>query len=189
MAQLSLFDKLPGLPAGFQYQPALLAAAEEETLVQEFATLPFKDFEFHGFVGKRRIVSFGWQYDFANRALRKTEPMPAFLHPIREKAARFAGLPAAGFQQALVTEYAPGATIGWHRDRPVFGEVIGVSLLSPCVFRLRRKTGTTWQRASLTVEPRSVYLLQGAARSEWEHSIPALDTLRYSITFRNFKDG
>ena len=88
-----------------------------------------------------------------------------------------------------MTEYRPGASIGWHKDKAVFGEVIGVSLLAPCLFRLRRKTGTTWQRASLTVEPRSAYLLKGPSRTDWEHSIPGVESLRYSITFRNFKDG
>jgi alkylated DNA repair dioxygenase AlkB len=88
-------------------------------------------------------------------------------------------------QHVLVTEYSPGAAIGWHRDKAVFGDVIGISLLSPCVFRLRRKVGTTWERVSLTAEPRSAYLLRGPSRTEWEHSIPAVEALRYSITFRN----
>jgi alkylated DNA repair dioxygenase AlkB len=90
-------------------------------------------------------------------------------------------------QQVLVTEYDAGAGIGWHRDKAVFGEVVGISLLSPCRFRLRRKAGTTWERVSLTAEPRSGYLLSGPSRTEWEHSIPEVDELRYSITFRNFR--
>jgi alkylated DNA repair dioxygenase AlkB len=95
----------------------------------------------------------------------------------------------ANLQQVLLTEYAPGAGIGWHKDKPMFGEVVGISLASPCLFRLRRRISTTWERTSLTVEPRSAYLLQGPSRAEWEHSIPALDRLRYSITFRNFKSS
>jgi alkylated DNA repair dioxygenase AlkB len=89
------------------------------------------------------------------------------------------------FQHALITEYQPGAGIGWHRDKAVFGEVVGISLLSPCMFRLRRRVGSSWERASFVAEPRSAYLLAGPSRTEWEHSIPALDSLRYSITFRN----
>ena len=90
----------------------------------------------------------------------------------------------------LVTKYGPGAGIGWHRDKEVFGEVIGVSLLSPCVLRLRRKVGgKKWERANVEAEPRSAYLLSGPSRSEWEHSIPAVDALRYSITFRNLREG
>jgi alkylated DNA repair dioxygenase AlkB len=92
-------------------------------------------------------------------------------------------------QQALVTEYAPGAGIGWHRDKAMFGDVIGLSLLSPCIFRLRRRAGPRrWERASVTAEPRSAYLLRGASRTEWEHSIPPVAELRYSITFRNFRE-
>jgi alkylated DNA repair dioxygenase AlkB len=96
-------------------------------------------------------------------------------------------MPASRFQQALVIEYGPGASIGWHRDKAVFGEVIGISLLSSCRFRFRRKSGSSWERVSLTAEPRSAYLLSGPSRTEWEHSIPAVDELRYSVTFRNLR--
>ena len=113
--------------------------------------------------------------------------MPALLLPLRDRAAAFAGLAPAALQHVLVTEYGPGAAIGWHKDKSVFGEVIGISLVSACTFRLRRKAGATWERASLVAEPRSAYLLRGASRSEWEHSIPAVDSLRYSITFRNLR--
>ena len=90
----------------------------------------------------------------------------------------------------LVTEYAPGAGIGWHRDKVVFGEVVGVSLLSPCLFRQRRKVGERkWERANLVVEPRSAYLLSGPARTQWEHSIPPAEAPRYSVTFRNLREG
>ncbi len=90
----------------------------------------------------------------------------------------------------LVTEYGPGAGIGWHRDKAVFGRVVGISLLSPCVFRMRRSVAKRkWERVNLMVEPRSAYLLSGPARYEWEHSIPQTDALRYSITFRNLREG
>lgn len=184
--QSSLFDAAPALPPGFRYQPDALHERDERALLDAVRGLPFKAFEFHGFLGKRRIVSFGWSYDFSAQRVAKVDDIPDFLHPVREQAARVAGLAASALQQVLVTEYKPGAAIGWHKDKSVFGEVAGVSLLSPCIFRLRRKTGTSWQRASLTVEPRSVYVLQGPARTEWEHSIPAVEQLRYSLTFRNF---
>jgi alkylated DNA repair dioxygenase AlkB len=98
-------------------------------------------------------------------------------------------LDSAGIHHALVTEYSPGAAIGWHKDKAEFDQVVGVSLLAPCRFRFRRKRGSEWERAAVTLLPRSVYLLDGAARSEWEHSIPGVEELRYSITFRNFKSG
>jgi alkylated DNA repair dioxygenase AlkB len=152
--------------------------------VERFADLPFKEFEFRGY---RRVLSFGWQYDFNRMELQRTDDMPAFLFPLRERAARFAGLEAPEFQHVLLTEYAAGAGIGWHKDKPMFAEVVGISLGSPCVFRFRRKAGAKWERTSVVTEPRSAYLLQGPSRTEWEHSIPTVDSLRYSITFRNFK--
>jgi alkylated DNA repair dioxygenase AlkB len=186
-SQLSLFGGAKPLPEGFKYQPAVLSAAEEESVLTHVRELPFKEFEFQGYVGNRRVVSYGWHYDFNERALRKAEDIPPFLLPLREVAARFADLAPVELQHVLVTEYAPGAAIGWHRDKAVFGDVVGISLLSPCVFRLRRKSGVTWERVSLTAEPRSAYLLRGPSRTEWEHSIPAVDARRYSITFRNVR--
>jgi alkylated DNA repair dioxygenase AlkB len=178
----------PPLPEGFTYQPELLSQADEQLLRRNIEGLPLKEFEFHGFVGKRRTVSYGWRYDFGDATLRKADDIPSFLASLRELAAGFAGIPAAQLQQVLVTEYRAGASIGWHRDKAVFGDVVGVSLLSPCRFRFRRKVGTTWERASLIVEPRSAYLLRGPSRTEWEHSIPSVDTLRYSITFLNLRE-
>ncbi|HEX2216820.1 MAG TPA: alpha-ketoglutarate-dependent dioxygenase AlkB [Xanthobacteraceae bacterium] len=178
----------PSLPEGLKYQADFLTRAEEDALVQEFATLPFKPFEFQGFVGKRRVLSYGWRYDFNGGGLQKIEDMPAFLLPVRAKAGAFAGITASDLPHVLLTEYPPGATIGWHKDRGVFGRVVGISLLAPCVFRLRRKAGAKWERASFTAAPRSAYLLDGPARTQWEHSIPAVQALRYSITFRTLKE-
>jgi len=175
------------LPAGFAYGEDLIDAALETELLRAIATLPFAPFEFHGFLGNRRVVSYGWRYDYAGRALRASEPMPDFLLPLCDVAARFAGLPAARFQQALVTEYAPGAGIGWHRDKPMFEDVVAFSLLASCTLRFRLKQGGAWTRRAQIVAPRSAYLLRGPARFDWEHSIPALSALRYSITLRTFR--
>jgi alkylated DNA repair dioxygenase AlkB len=160
---------------------------EEQGLLERVMKLPLKDFEFQGYVGKRRVISYGWQYDFNERMLRRTEDIPSWLLPLRQLAAGLAGMAPADLRQVLVTEYDLGAAMGWHRDKAVFGEVIGVSVLSSCRFRLRRKVGMTWERTSLIAEPRSAYLLSGPSRTEWEHSIPAVESLRYSITFRNFR--
>ena len=188
-ATADMFEAAPASPAGFKYLPEILSAAEESELVAHFADLPFRPFEFQGYIGNRRVVSFGWQYDFNTRELRQAQPIPACLQPLRERSAEFAGLAPSELQQVLLTEYAPGAGIGWHKDKAVFGEVVGISLLSPCVFRFRRKQRAAWERTSFVAEPRSAYLLRGPARTEWEHSIPALDRLRYSVTFRNLKQG
>ena len=173
------------LPEGFRYQPDFLSQDAERSLLKQVKVLPFREFEFHGFTGKRRIISFGWRYDFNGGGLTKTEDIPEFLSGIRARAERFAGIAPGELQQILITEYAPGAAIGWHKDRSVFGDVVGISLLSACTFRLRLKTGHRWQRRNLIAEPRSVYILSGPSRTEWEHSIPGVASLRYSITFRN----
>jgi alkylated DNA repair dioxygenase AlkB len=187
MKQTEFFETAPKLPSGFRYLTELISRVEERRLVDDFQRLEFKPFEFHGFLGKRRIVSFGWRYDFNGGGLQKTDDIPPFLDPARREAAAFAKLRARDLQQVLLTEYRPGATIGWHKDRSVFGDVVGISLLSACTFRLRKKTHSGWERTSVELEPRSAYLLQGEARREWEHSIPAVTSLRYSITFRNFR--
>ncbi len=176
-------------PAGFGYWPDVFTAAEERAWRREIEALPFKPFEFHGYLGKRRIVSFGWRYDYARRALRESTPMPAFLLPLRERAATCAGLSTDSLQQALVTEYDSGVTIGWHRDKPMFEDVVALSFLSPCRLRLRRKHGTRWERWAREIAPRSLYRLSGAARHDWEHSIPPVEQLRYSVTFRTFVEG
>jgi alkylated DNA repair dioxygenase AlkB len=191
--QLSLFTGAPApaeprpMPDGFRYTPDVIDAAEEARLVAAFADLPFREFEFHGFLGKRRVVSFGHRYDFNGGGLKQAAPIPDFLKSLRDRAAAFAGLEPDRLQHALVTEYQNGVSIGWHRDRPNYDDVIGVSLLSPCTFRLRRKHGASWQRATLRLAPRSIYLMRGPSRYQWEHSLPAVDALRYSVTFRSLR--
>ena len=179
----------PKLPEGFRYAPDVIDATTEARVLEQVRALPFQDFEFQGYRAKRRVVSFGWQYDFDARRLRKAEDIPAFLLDLREHAARFAEMPPSRLQHVLVMEYGPGAAIGWHRDKSVFGQVVGISLLSPCTFRLRRALDTGWERVSLTAEPRSAYLLSGPAREEWEHSIPGVDETSYSVTYRNLREG
>ena len=183
--QLRLLDKpSDAAPAGFEHCVELIGPAQEAALIENFAALEFREFEFRGYLGKRRTVSFGWHYDFTDSRVRPADEIPTFLLPLREAAAEFAGLLPATLAHALVTEYTPGAGIGWHRDRPVFGDVVGVSLLARSRFRLRRKRGDGWERTAVDLMPRSAYLLRGPVRREWEHSIPPLDSLRYSVTFR-----
>ena len=167
------------------YEPQFLTRLEEQELVEQFNQLAFKEFEFHGYQGKRRVVYFGYRYDFNDNRLRAAEAIPAFLLPLRDRAASFAGLAPDALRQALVAEYSPGAAIGWHKDRAAFDDVIGISFVSPCRFRFRRKSGAGWARLSVLLAPRSAYLLRGAARNAWEHSIPPAENLRYSVTFRS----
>lgn len=184
LVQPGLFDVPPALPDGFRYQPEAVTPEEEQALLARFAGLAFKAFEFHGFLGKRRVVSFGLRYDFNGGGLGRAEPVPDFLRPLRERAAAFADLPAEALEHVMVSQYPPGAGIGWHKDRPDFDKVIGISLAAPGIFRLRRRRDGGFDRASLTVEPRSAYLIDGPARREWEHSIPPVEAERYSVTFR-----
>jgi alkylated DNA repair dioxygenase AlkB len=189
--QPSLFDlpaaPLAGLPEGLIYREGLVDDAEEIALADAIAALPFKPFQFHGYEGNRRVVSFGWAYDFARQMLEPAAPIPDFLLPLRAKVAALAGRDPQDFRQALAIEYAPGAGIGWHRDRPQFEIVAGVSLLASCPFRLRRKAGAGWERVTLRPAPRSAYVLTGPARDDWEHSIPPVEALRYSVTFRTLR--
>ena len=185
VVQPGLFASLEVFPEGFSYEENILSPEEERTLVRAFAGLSLKTFEFQGFHGKRRVVSFGFHYDFNTHGLGSAKAIPEVMLPLRKKAAGFADVSPDMLQHVLITEYAPGAGIGWHSDRPEFGIIIGVSLVAPCHFRLRRKIAPTkWQRASLIALPRSIYLMQGTARHEWQHSIPPVDNLRYSVTFR-----
>ena len=180
---------------GLRYQPNLLKPEDEQGLLARITRLPFREFEFHGYLGKRRIVSYGWRYEYSGRgALKPAEDIPDFLLELRRRAAMFAQLEPAELRQVLVTEYRPGAGIGWHRDKPVFDQVIGISLLAPCLLRFRRKidgklntskSRSVWERVNLLAQPGSIYVLNGLARSEWEHSILRVDELRYSITFRS----
>jgi len=170
---------------GLRYQPEMLGRSDEDALLTHVRELPFREFQFHSYTGKRRVVSFGWHYDFSGQQLRKADDIPDFLLPLRTLAASFAGLEPEALQHVLVAEYGPGAGIGWHRDKAVFGEVVGVSLLASCVLRFRRKVDEKWERVNLMAEPRSAYFLSGPARSVWQHSILRVDALRYSITFRN----
>jgi alkylated DNA repair dioxygenase AlkB len=173
---------------GFAYQSGLIDEDSEDVLVAQVRELPFREFEFHGYKGKRRVVSFGWKYEFSGGGqLNKAANIPEFLLPLRSLAASFAQVVPDAFQHVLVTEYGPGAGIGWHRDKAVFGQVVGVSLLAPCTLRFRRKVNTKWERVNVLADARSAYHLSGPARSEWEHSILRVDALRYSITFRTMR--
>jgi alkylated DNA repair dioxygenase AlkB len=172
-------------PPGLVHVDDFIPAAEESTLIENAQRLPFKPFAFHGWFGKRETISFGWRYDFNESRIHAADPIPDFLLPLRARAAHLASIPAEQLEQALVIRYDVGAAIGWHRDRPVFDKVVGVSLLAPCVLRFRKRDGRGFRRFSLDAQPRSAYLLSGEIRHEWEHSIAPMEQLRFSITFRS----
>jgi alkylated DNA repair dioxygenase AlkB len=181
--QIDLFDA-PLIP-GLSHRDNLITPAEEAELIDRIAAVPVSPFRFQGWEGKRQTASFGWRYDFEDASFGPTEPIPDYLLALRDKAAAFAALPADDLVQLLVTRYDPGAGIGWHRDRPVFEHVVGVSLGAPATLRFRRRSAAGFDRVSLPIPARSVYHLSGDARHRWEHSIAAMDVQRWSVTFRS----
>jgi alkylated DNA repair dioxygenase AlkB len=177
----------PPIVPGFDYQPDLINRAEEAALVAEFAALDFAPYEFRGVQARRRVMSYGYHNDYRTRNLERSPDIPPFLQSLRSKVAAFANLPAEDFKQALVSEYTVGTPIGWHRDRAHYNTIVGVSLLSPATLRLRRLEAGRWLRSAQILEPRSAYILSGSVRNDWQHSIPAVDALRYSVTFRTLE--
>jgi alkylated DNA repair protein (DNA oxidative demethylase) len=166
----------------------LLSPAQEVALIAWLEQVPVSPFRFQGWLGKRQTASFGWHYDFDKASFGQAAPIPDVLLPLRQRAAVFAGMAPADLVQVLVVRYDPGAGIGWHRDRPVFEHVVGISLEAPATLRLRRRRATGFDRASLDLAPRSVYHLSGEVRHDWEHSIAPMDVRRWSVTFRSLSD-
>jgi alkylated DNA repair dioxygenase AlkB len=182
VSQIDLFDA-PLVP-GLGFRADLITPVEEQALIAHISAGPMEPFRFQGWEGKRQTASFGWRYDFDEASFGPTEPIPDFLLPLRHKAASFAGLAEADLVQTLLIRYDPGAGIGWHRDRPVFEDVVGVSLAVPATLRLRRRRADGFDRLALPLPPRSAYHLSGEVRHQWEHSIAAMDVTRWSVTFR-----
>jgi len=176
-------------PRGFRYREEIVTEEEEAALVASLGELNLKPFEFHGHLGNRRVISFGLRYDYSRRAVEQSSEMPAFLDELLGRVAEFPGHEPDTFRQVGVNEYRPGAGIGWHKDKPQFGIIVGVSLLAPATMRFRRADGSRWNRISHTIQSRSIYILSGEARTEWEHSIPPQTGLRYSVTFRTLQEG
>jgi alkylated DNA repair dioxygenase AlkB len=177
------------LPAGIEQAKNIVSADEEAALIRAINMAGITPFRFQQWQGKRLTRSFGWRYDFTDSSFAEAEPIPDWLAPLRERAAAFAGLAPEALIQALVIRYDPGAGIGWHRDRPVFEHVVGISLGAPATLRLRRrKADGKFERAEAALAPRGAYHLFGAARHDWEHSIAPMDAARWSVTFRSLAE-
>lgn len=177
----------PALPAGMRYASGFLTGDEEAALAAQIERLPLAPMQYQNYTALRRVVSYGGQYDFSAQRLNAAEPLPDWLSPLRAKAAHWIGVAPEAFTQALVAEYRPGTPLGWHRDVPDFEDIVGISLLNDAVLRLRPYPPVAPKKSDVlkvTVAPRSIYLLRGAARWEWQHSVAATKLLRYSITLR-----
>jgi alkylated DNA repair protein (DNA oxidative demethylase) len=174
--------------AGLSQAAFIVTQAEEQALIASIDTVDLAPFHFHSWIGKRLTASFGWRYDFDDASFGPADPIPRWLLPLREKAARFARLGPEEFVQALLIRYDPGAGIGWHRDRPVFDHVLGISLGAAATMRFRRRIVGGFNRTSVLLAPRSIYHLTGEARHQWEHSIAGIDATRWSVTFRSLSE-
>jgi len=172
---------IPGLRTG----EAIVGAAEEADLIARIDAESLSPFRFQGWLGKRLTRSFGWSYDFDSGSFGETDAIPEWLQPLRMRAEAFAGLARGALVQALLIRYDPGAGIGWHKDRPVFEHVVGISLGNPATMRFRRRSEKGFERVAVPLAPRSVYHLAGEVRHGWEHSIAPLEIPRWSITFRS----
>lgn len=191
-AQGPLFDA--DVPDGFIYKRDFITAEEEAALLDDISRVEFSAFEMRGVAARRRVAFFGRSY-IANRV---SPPLPAFLLPLRQTLARWSDVEPDAFAMCLINEYPPGAPIGWHRDAPPFGVVGGVSLLSSCRMRLRPYISPDARHAhgsrrsathEILLEQRSAYLMTGESRNAFEHQIPPVTALRYSITFRSLRSG
>jgi len=196
MAQVNLFEL--SLPAGFEYRAEFVTGSEEVALIESIARFPFQAVRMHGGVARRRTAHYGWTYGYEARSTAPGPPMPDVLLPLRTRVAEWMQVEPDMLSEALVTEYPEGAPIGWHRDAPMFDEIAGVSLGAACRMKFRPYVsprdvapGAGPRRATheIVLEPRSAYLIRGAARRDFEHSIPPVESTRYSVTFRTMRAG
>ena len=185
--QGELFGIDAPVASGLLFVPDAVTAAEEAELTARIDAAPLQPFEFGQWRGKRLTVHYGSAYDFSRGRLDKAPPLPGWLIALRDKLAPLAGFDPQTLPAALLIRYDPGAGIGWHRDRPQYGEVLGLSLGADCTMRLRRRTETGFERRSLSLPARSLYRLSGEVRWEWEHSIVPMEERRWSVTFRTLR--
>jgi alkylated DNA repair dioxygenase AlkB len=189
----SLFESSAKVPDGFIYHPNFVSEAEEHELIREIQKIHLVPFKYYQFTGKRRTASFGWQYEFGTSEITTAPDMPAFLLPVRTRAGTLFNIDPNSLIQTSIIEYSTGSPIGWHRDIPQFGVVVGISLGAACRMRFRKysrvrsKNLNRDEILSIELQPRSIYLLSGPSREIWQHSIPPVKELRYAIMMRTLR--
>ncbi|MGQ0810765.1 MAG: alpha-ketoglutarate-dependent dioxygenase AlkB [Nitrospiraceae bacterium] len=175
-------------PLGLLYHSSFISTQEESDLIEQVRHLPFYNIKMHGVIAKRQVIHFGWVYGYESRKITLGPPLPAFLTPLRARAAELIDRAPGELAEVLITQYPPGAGIGWRRDAPMFGTVVGISLLNACRFSFQRGEATERETFSLMLEPRSAYVPSGTARDAWQQSIHRTAELRYSVTFRTVRE-
>jgi alkylated DNA repair dioxygenase AlkB len=195
VTQRVLFERGPKLPEGLIFEPDFLTIAEEHEVIDVIRTLPFGEVRMHGIVAKRRVAQFGLRYAFSSHRLTPAPEIPDEFSAVRVRAAKLAGVDPHAFSEVLVTEYPASAGIGWHRDAAPFGIIAGISVAADCTMRFRKGPPGTREAAgklethAIELPRRSLYVLKGRVRSDWQHSISPIANLRYSITFRTLKQS
>ena len=186
----TLFDISPDLPEGFSYRQNFITAAEEVYLLKEIEQLDLQQMKFHEYEAKRKVMSFGKGWSFTEQRLKDGNPIPAAFDFLVDRIAAHLTISKETIAQFLVTEYPVDAVINWHRDAPPFETIVGVSLLSDCIFKLRPHDKAKQTRATtiaLPVHRRSMYMMTGNAKTAWQHSTAPVKEVRYSLTFRTLK--
>lgn len=187
----TLFPVEPVFPPGFVYQPDFISLQEEEELIRLItSSIQLHTFQFQGYEAKRKVASFGYDWSFEKRNLSKGKDIPEAFQGIIKKVSDYLSLPVSTFAELLVTEYPEGSVINWHRDAPPFDLIVGLSLLSDCTFRFRPHDKSKQDRKSVIafpVERRSMYIIKGPSRTDWQHSIDPVKSIRYSITLRTLR--
>jgi alkylated DNA repair dioxygenase AlkB len=186
----TLFPMDPVFPKGFLYVRDFITAEEELMLYHEILKTELHTFHFQGYEAKRKVASFGYDYSFEKQALSKGKEIPTSFHSLIEKVARYLSIDKNDFAELLLTEYPIGSVINWHRDAFPFDVIVGISLLSDCTFRLRPHDKMKQGRGSVISFPlrqRSLYVIQGESRTDWQHSISPVKGVRYSITLRTLR--
>jgi alkylated DNA repair dioxygenase AlkB len=185
-----LFPDQATFPDGFSYYPDFLTVSEEKRCIDAVMPLELHNLVFQGFEAKRKVQSFGFDYNFDKRSITKGKDIPGNLKFLIDKAANFLSLSSTDLAEVLVTDYPKGSVINWHRDAPPFDTIVGISLLADCDFRLRPYKAEKKHKSAilhLTVQRRSLYIIRGEARNAWEHSISPVKERRFSITLRTLR--
>ena len=171
--QLSLITtETATAPVGLEYHSDFLAASEEEGLLAHIDNSEWlTDLS-------RRVLHFGYRYDYTNRRLDETArigPLPEWLtqlsNMVREAASKEAKQlldPQQPFEQAIINEYLPGQGIAPHIDRDCFGPIVATVSLGSAV-NMDFCCDSTGDEYVQRLEPRSLVLLYGDARFKWRH--------------------